>query len=508
MFLKTLFLIFFLTLTLYSKEKININFKNLDIQDFIRVTSKIINKNILVTQNIKGKVDFISNAVVYKEDLLDILKYILESKGYTLIQTDAILRVVKTTDLSKYQKKKKITKIKKIVEVINLKHAESKSVFKIISEVLKQRIYKNQTAKPFLSLDEESNSIILIGSKLELEDFILLIKKLDINKPQVYVKARIIEVNEGRSKNIGLKYGLAGGELGSDGLFTFASNTGGSVVSSNLLKGSLDVTNLNRGLALGATINLLKSNQAIDIVSEPSLLCINNKESSIYVGETKSFQVGTTIGTTSTTSYKREDIGLTLKVKPRISINNKVTLQISVVVEDAKELLSGQTNPDTSKKDIKTTAIVKNGEAVILGGYIKNTTDTIEDKVPFFGDIPLFGALFRNNKEVNTKINLVIIITPYIISSNTDLTTLREQLSELKTLEDKYTKDLIVRLEKRKLKIQKDTIKTEQALQSIKAEQKELKNKNIKYIDTKKISKKQLTNKQLHEQRIKEIFGI
>jgi len=241
------------------------------------------------------------------------------------------------------------------------------------------------------------------------------------------------------------------------------------------------------------------------------LLCINNKESSIYVGQTKSFQTGATTNTSSdktNITYKREDIGLTLKVKPRISTGGKVTLEISVVVEDAKELQDGQTNPDTSKKDIKTTAIVTNGEAVILGGYIKNTVDHIEDKVPFLGDIPVLGALFKNNKEVKNRINLVIVITPYVIPTSSDLSTIRNQLAELKVLEDKYTKDLILRLEKRKLQIQKDTVNRKMAIASIKAEKKEFEEDNMEYLDIKKDTVKKLNNKELHNKRLKEMFGI
>jgi len=324
-----------------------------------------------------------------------------------------------------------------------------------------------------------------MGEKKQIIYLAKLIEKLDIKREQVYVKARIIEVNEGKSYNIGIKYGLAGGTLGNDELFTFAVNAGGDIVASDILsKSSLNIKNLRKGLALGATINLLKNNQAINIVSEPSLLCINNKESSIYVGETKSFQIGATTTTSDTTNitYKREDIGLTLKVKPRISSRHKVILNIGVVLEDAKELRNGQINPDTSKKRIRTTAIVNNGEAVILGGYIKNTKDHIQDNVPFFEDIPILGELFKNNKEVNSKINLVIIITPYIISSNQSLTSIRDQLAILKELENKYTKNLFLKLKKRKIKIQEKNIKIK---------------KEANISDT-----------ILHQQRLNEIFGM
>ena len=641
-----------LSIGVFANEPISMNFKDLQIKEFAKIVAKILDKNILFTTPLKGKVDFESNNQIYTDDLLRILMFSLESKGYTVIDNNSILRIVRLSDVAKYNtpiynnssnissgfmatevfnivnlnvdyisskirhllskaaklvtdkesnaiiltdfpsnirtvkkiisilskdsaktiktiklknvqgnsvvsdlnnvaktvfntkiEKEKVSVlfnkdtnsiifvgkeknvnflakylanideqgslVEKVVEVIYLKNAESKNVIKILTGIISKKIYKDKNDKPFASTDEESNSIILMGPKEELKYFTLLIKKLDIDRPQVYVKARIIEVNEGKADNIGIKYGLSGGELGNNGLFSFAAKMGGASIINEVSKIVEEPNDLKRGLALGATINLLKNNQAIDIVSEPSLLCINNKESSIYVGETKSFQTGTTVGTTSSVNYKREDVGLTLKVKPRISTGGKVTLEISVVVEDAKELQAGQTNPDTSKKDIKTTAIVNNGEAVILGGYVKNTVDTIEEKVPFFGDIPILGALFRNNKSVKNRINLVIIITPYIVQSSSDLTNLRTQLSELNVLEEKYTKDLTIKLEERKLKIQQDTVNRKMAVASIKAERIEYIEDNAEILGV--VPKKteiQKTNKEKHQKILKDVFGI
>jgi general secretion pathway protein D len=199
---------------------------------------------------------------------------------------------------------------------------------------------------------------------------------------------------------------------------------------------------LKSSISLGATINLLKENKALEVVSEPSILCLNNKESSIYVGETRSIPTGTTVGTTTTTNYEREDIGLRLTIKPRLSSNDKVTLDIKTIIEDIK--LSSSTNsiPDTNKKEVVTTAIVSNGENVIIGGLIKNKIETSEYKVPLLGDLPLLGNLFRSDYDYDDKINLVIIVTPYIVPKSKDLTYIVQQLSQLKKIENNYTKEL------------------------------------------------------------------
>lgn len=452
-------------------EEINVNFKNLEIVDLIKIVSKILDKNILIDQDISGKIDFVSNKPVNKDDILNILMLTLEQKGFTIIDNNGILRLVKINDASKYNLPVVSQTIDiygsligKTVEVVNLKNADVKAIVTIINGIITNKQYKNSNDKPYVSSDEESNSIILMGQKDELKYYKELIQQLDSDRQQVYVQARIIEVSEKGIKNVGLKYGLDGFQSGSNGLATFSStlNGGTSSIGSISQMGGLDFKTMTSGLALGVTVNLLNQNGAADIVSEPSLLCINNKQSSIYVGETRSIKTGTTTTTGGNISdnYTREDIGLTLKVKPRISNGDKVSLEITTKMEDiGQTLTNGQ--PDTSKKDIVTTAIVNNGESIILGGYIKEKNEKIVEKIPLLGDIPFIGALFRNSSEIKDKINLVVIITPYIVPKTKDLTYIQNQLTELKILEEKFTKETILRLEKIKIKADKQLIDLE-----------------------------------------------
>jgi len=620
---KILLVFLFLNVSIYAKEQINMSFKGLEIKEFAKIVAKILDKNILFTTKIKGKVDFESNKPIYKEDLINVFVFVLESKGYTVVDNDGILRIVRISDVAKYNvpiynnsenipirqmvteifnikyanvdyvsskvrhllsksaklvtdkesnaivltdfpaniktikkairliakdtkkdievvtlknikgnsilsdlrnvaktvfnekilnekvdillnkdtnsimfvgKKENIkflvkylknidskdSLVKKVVDVIYLKNAESKSVIKIVNSIIAKKIYKDKNNRPFASTDDESNSIIFMGPKEEIAYFKELIKKLDIDRQQVYVKARIIEVSQLGSAEVGIKYGLIAGNANQDaGLMTLATKMGGDAIAIDPNSMGLEIPSLTKGLALGATISLLNQNGAADIVSEPSLLCINNKESSIYVGETRSIKTGTTTtsGGNIQDTYKREDIGLTLKVKPRISNGGKVLLDILTKLEDVGQTTTnGQ--PNTSKKDLQTTAIVNNGESIILGGYIKSKKEHTIDKVPFLGDIPVLGGLFKNKKRVDDKINLVIIITPYIVPKSKDLTYVRDQLARLKLLEDKYTKDAILRLKEAKLKAKEDDLKREDKMKDLQEKEEDLKDNN------------------------------
>ncbi len=641
-----------------NNEFTNIKIDDLTVMELIKITSKIMNKNILITDNIKGKVDFISNENVKEDDIINILIYVLQEQGYTLVNNNDILRVVKlansaqynapiikyndkdyyqivtkvfkvdysnvdyiaakvrhliskyaklvtdnnsnsiiitdflsnvktvekvidiiSSDTKKFEKTIKLRNIelsitaknlkeisrsmfnekvekekvsiienknnnsimligkqenvlllekyvneldkedsliKKVVKVIKLKNVDAKNVMAIIDSIIGKKTYVDKEAKPFASYDETTNTIILMGQTLELAYLEVLIQKLDIEEAQVYVQARIIEISETKINDIGIKYGISGMKQGSSGILSVRTAFSESFTLPDIpIVSSTGTFLTNDALAMGTSINFLQQNGAADIISKPSILCVDNKEATIYVGRTISIKTATntTDGGSTNNSYAREDIGLTLKVKPRISDNNKVILDIKTILEDV-----GQTNtneqPDTSKKEIKTTAIVNNGEAVIIGGLIKNSIEYTTDKVPFLGDIPVLGALFRSKKEVNDKINLVVVVTPYIIPQSKDISYVRTKLSELTKLEEEYVKKLELQLLKTKLDRDTKDIKRKDEITEIQDEIRELekikKENEEETFKTEERKSKNITEKkkvELHRERVNEILG-
>ncbi len=496
--MKNLLLLIFVVTFSFSNELINVNFKDLKLKELIKITSQNINQNILVTQDVKGQVDFISQEPIKKEKLLTLLKYSLDANGYSLIESDNILRVIKkdsslinstskTTikkpiETIKYENKKVNMKIESShTEVIFLKNIEAKTLQKILNSIISQRDY-SKSIKPSTAIDEEFNSIILDGSADEIKNLKNIVSKLDISKEQVFVKAKIIELDNSLLEDVGIKFGILGGKVHSGGLYTFSSSlNGGDAIAIDIGSIGLKIPNVLSSLALGASLSLLNKTYALDVISQPSILCINNKESFIYVGETVSIQTGstTTDGGTTKNSYKREDIGLTLKVKPRVSSNNRVTLEINTILEGIKNTNTSSLNPDTSKKEIKTTAIVNNGESVILGGLIEKKNQKSIQKIPYASDVPLIGELFKNRLNDTQNRNLVVIVTPYIIPKDQDLTYVRKELSKLKNLEDEFLEKVLLNLRAKKYK--KSTEKT---------------------------LSKNLTQREKHEAKLKEYFGI
>ncbi|RXI30856.1 general secretion pathway protein GspD [Arcobacter defluvii] len=392
--------------------------------------------------------------------------------------------------------------IKREVKVFSLKNVEAINVIKILDSVVGKKTYSDPNRKPLISADEETNTIIVMGPADELEYIQTLMDELDKEKAQVYVQARIIEVNDELVNNIGVQYGIFGGTAGSNGLATFSSNLNGGSNSISLVKDAigLDIPDIKSGLALGASLNLLKQNGALDVVSEPSILAVNNKESSIYVGEKISVETSSSVtdGGTERTNYQREDVGLTLKVKPRISSESKVTLEINALLEGIKSTkVSAGQNPDTLKKEIKTTAILNNGESVIIGGLIENRSESTVQKVPVLGDIPLVGSLFTNDSTTNKKNNLVVIVTPYMIPKAKDITYVRNQLAELKGMEDRYLADSLIRLKEDAIKKKLEAQKREEKIKNLNEQLKDLNSETS-------INKDSQAE---HDKRVKELLG-
>ena len=568
-----------LFLSFLSASEITLNFQNLQIKDFIKMVAKITHKNILITNEIIGKVNFISVKPIKEQEIYPILVNVLRSKGYTIIQdNNGFLKVVRNSEairnapplaeknnlyeietdiiylknisarrvysqisylLSRYGKivinneknmliitdypdnlkvikeiikkidtinnkkvkiiflkyanvnkvfsqitdiasmlfppgvvrykilksetsnsiilvgadnvinklqtivktlDKKPKPINKVISVITLKNSDVSQMTKIISNLINNK-FISKNFKPSITADKETNSLIILATPEQLELIKSLIKQLDIPKKQVYVKARILEISNSKASQVGLKFGLFGGSATTSGIYTLSANLGGPALAFNPTDLGLSIPTLKEGLALGATLDLLETYGAAKKLSEPSILCINNTPSTIYVGKTVSVLTGKTTSTVTSESYAREDIGLTLKVIPRIDSDNKVSLKISTDIEDI--LPGSQVGlPITSKRELSTTAIVKNGQSIIIGGLVKNNNDVTLEKVPILGDLPFLGALFRHKENNKDKTTLVIMLTPYIVNKSEDLDKLRFTLAKLDALERQFVEKI------------------------------------------------------------------
>lgn len=395
----------------------------------------------------------IFNAAVKTE----IIKIIYDENSNGLIVVGAkknvqkIAKLIHELDVESHVNKK--------LKIFNLKNSDATDVLKTLTDIIAKQTYSDPSLKPNVAISSDINAIVAIGDPMILKALKLIIDELDKEKYQVYVQAKIIEINKNRSSDIGVEYGFAGGDVSASGLYAMSANFGSKDLTSAVSKTVSDFlqsigSNAGSALALGATLDFLQTHGASKSISNPSILCVNNKESSIYVGKTISVSSGqTAVSGSTTTSYKREDVGLTLKIKPRVSSKDKVTLDVEAVLEnildDGSKNATGQ--PVTSKQEVKTQAILRNGESIIIGGLVKSYERDSKSQIPLLGDIPIIGEmLFSSTSKTDEQDNLVVLLTPYVIDKSKELSKLQRALGILVKVQEEYNKKVFESLDERR----------------------------------------------------------
>ena len=356
-------------------------------------------------------------------------------------QVEELARVIATLDNEQ--------DLNEVVQIIPLKNSDAKSVLATLTEIVTKQTFADPSMKPNVSASEEINAVILVGNPGVLKGLKKIIDTLDKEKYQVYVQARIVEINKDDAEQIGLKYNLGALTTTASGLLAFSGNFGGPSALS-MIGGTLPAGSSETGVAIGASLDFLQTKGASKTVSSPSILCVNNQESSIYVGKTLSFLTGNaaTAGV-ATNSFKREDVGLTLKIKPRVSSDDKVTLDVETILENVLPIVDTNAQPVTTKQTVLTQAILRHGESIIIGGLVKTYNTTIETKVPILGYIPLLGWFFTHNSTQEQQDNLIVILTPYIITQSDKLSILQQELGELSRLQAEYNKEIFEKIERK-----------------------------------------------------------
>lgn len=376
------------------------------------------------------------------------VKILMDESANTLILVGNSANIKKLEAVIKDLDKER--DLNEVVQIIELRNSDAKGVLATLTEIISKQTFSDPSLKPNVSASEEINAIILVGNPFILKGLTKIIDTLDKEKYQVYVQARIVEINKKDAEDVGLKYNLGGLSTSSAGLLAFSGNFGGTSAL-DLIPAGVTVPTLSEGLALGASLDFLQTKGASKTVSNPSILCVNNQESSIYVGKTISIVSGTTNQGTvgQTNSFKREDVGLTLKIKPRVSSSDKVTLDVETILENIIDLDTIAGQPTTTKQTVTTQAILRHGENIIIGGLVKTYVTDTETKVPVLGDIPLLGWFFTHNSTKDEQDNLIVILTPYIIDQSDKLSRLQQELGELTRLQKEYNEEVFKRIEEK-----------------------------------------------------------
>jgi general secretion pathway protein D len=362
---------------------------------------------------------------------------------------------------------RKETSARSNINVYYLENADAETLAKTLNEIItgvrKQARTAGQPGAPNepanITADKATNALIINALPEDYDALKAIVKQLDIRRKQVFVEALILELSMDATQNLGaslagiLPIGNEGVGFGvmnqvAPGIGALASSTGGvpSVLTQSvegiLAGGFFNLVNVTapdgtvmRVPALSALINLSKTDTDVNIVSAPRLLTSDNEEAQIIVGSNVPIitsrltnavgaSTSSSSGLATSVQVERKDVALTLRFTPQVTEGNLVRLKVFQEITDIAKNSVGsvdQVGPTFTKRLLQNTVVAEDGKTVVLGGLIGNSVQEVITKVPFFGDIPLLGWLFKRKETVEKKTNLLIFITPRIIRSADDL---------------------------------------------------------------------------------------
>jgi general secretion pathway protein D len=308
-----------------------------------------------------------------------------------------------------------------------------------------------------------------VSTYRDYQSILEVIEMLDSPRKQVFIEATIMEVLLDKSRQVGVAYhgGLGKSVSGQESLilggFNAAKTMNPTALVNNLgglsaalfgpTTGDLGNSTLFKGLPInipsfGAFLQLLQTNNDVNILSRPDLLIMNNDEGEISVGEVLPFPSSTSMALsaggagsfTPFTSVQRQPVELKLKLSPSVNASDMVRLDVDQTISDVTSQNYNGMGPATSKRSIKTSVVVGDQQTVVIGGLMANRAGETATKVPILGDIPVLGILFRNTTKTVKKSNILIALTPYVISDLSDLRRVAERkLRERREFIDRYS---------------------------------------------------------------------
>jgi type II secretion system protein D len=381
------------------------------------------------------------------------------------IEIDSILSLIKQLDV--YQES---GKIQSNFKLYHLQHAVAKDMALMLKEVTgkitevarkdekplagtkaQSKTTKSGTQSEIsISADEATNSLLIFAPADAFKTLDQIIVELDVARMQVYVEALVMEVTLSKSLDLGINWKAAGttnknriitGGFPNGGAFTGPNSSGslGSATSASadstigVLNGNTISIGGQEFFSFGAFVKAVQNNNDVNVLANPQLMIINNPQE----GEVPNINVVsvvpvspktvTSASNITTKEYQYKEVGIKLEIKPQISGENSIRLDIAQ--ESSDVVNPGAEAITIFKRTIKTSVIAEDGEIIVLGGLIKEKIARDQDKIPGFGDLPLLGWLFRSKKDQFEKINLLIFIRPNIIRTKADLERVNQNAS-------------------------------------------------------------------------------
>jgi type IV pilus assembly protein PilQ len=406
------------SLRTYKGRKVTLEFADAEVRKIFQLLSEVSNKNFVLGDDVAGTIS-IKLVNVPWDQALDI---ILDTKGLDK-REDGNIIIIKGKGKFKTQAEEEQDFKKALIKAIELKAEMFNINYSDVASIVTQ-LTNLKTDRGTIAQDARTNKIIVKDIPQVLDDMRRLIVQLDVPEKQVMIEARIVEATSTFTRSLGVNWGLhyrdgTASFLGINQLDTSFGGVASTPAPSSGLSG-------NSGGAMGISFGTLASNISLDlrlnaaasaglvkIVSTPKVATLNNKTAKITQGQ----QVPYTSSTSDKVETKFVEAALSLEVTPHINANGTIGMKIDAKNDSVGQATGGSTAPAINKKQATTEMLLRDGETTVIGGIYVDSDNESDDGVPYLMDIPFLGKLFKSNSKTKVKTELLIFITPRILSA-------------------------------------------------------------------------------------------
>ncbi|WP_439136343.1 type IV pilus secretin PilQ [Pseudomaricurvus sp.] len=439
----------------YVGEKLSLNFQNIEVRSVLQLIADFTELNLVASDTVTGNITLRLDNVPW-DQALDL---VLKTKGLDKRQVGNVMMVAPAAEIAERERQeletqKQLQELAPLrTEYIRVRYASATELFKLFGKrsgggggfggsggdggstasILSER--------GSAIVDERTNSIILTDTADKIDEFKALIEQVDIPIRQVMIEARIVIANTNFAEEMGIKWGAIGvdtpgnstisvsgsqdgldSDPGSPGEFFFGGGT--TDLEENLMvdlglsnpAGSFAMSFLNDNVLLSMEISALEDSGYAEIVSQPKVITGDKQKAHIESGTEIPYQEASSSGATST-SFK--EAVLKLDVTPQITPDDNIIMDLKVNQDSIGAIDTASGIPTIDVTELQTQVLVANGQTVVLGGIFQTEQVTGQSKVPFLGDLPYMGRLFRQDTKSETKRELLIFITPKILTDAT-----------------------------------------------------------------------------------------
>ncbi|MGF6694807.1 type IV pilus assembly protein PilQ [Metapseudomonas resinovorans] len=415
----------------YSGEKLSLNFQDIDVRSVLQLIADFTDLNLVASDTVQGNITLRLQNVPW-DQALDL---VLKTKGLDKRKVGNVLLVAPADEIAarerqELESQKQIAELAPLRrELIQVNYAKAADIAKLFQSVTSGDPSAAGTEeRGSITVDDRTNSIIAYQTEDKLGELRRIVAQLDIPVRQVMIEARIVEANVDYDKALGVEWrGVSIGDnnfvVGGGGAGRPGASQAGNVNLANAPFVDLGASGATSSLGIGfitdntildLELSAMEKTGNGEIVSQPKVVTSDKETAKILKGSEIPYQEASSSGATST-SFK--EAALSLEVTPQITPDNRIIMEVKVTKDapDFANALNGV--PPINKNEVNAKVLVNDGETIVIGGVFSNTQTKAVDKVPFLGDLPFLGRMFRRDVVQDKKSELLVFLTPRIMNN-------------------------------------------------------------------------------------------